>query len=96
MASVTYAEFGANTEGVEVTKAFADGVSGKTVLVTGGNKNGLGFSAAHALVCAAILVVSARVSNNLLGVPISKASYNHRPKCEESSRMHRRSKEGLP
>ncbi|OAQ60665.1 retinol dehydrogenase protein [Pochonia chlamydosporia 170] len=49
MASVTHAEFGANTEGVEVAKAFADGVRGKTILVTGGNKNGLGFSAAHAL-----------------------------------------------
>lgn len=50
MASVTHAEFGANTEGVEVVKAFADAVRGKTILVTGANLNGLGFSAIRALV----------------------------------------------
>lgn len=50
MASVSHKEFDANTEGVEVAKAFADGIRGKTVLVTGGNRHGLGFSAAHALV----------------------------------------------
>lgn len=50
MASVTHAEFDANTEGATVTTAFADGVRGKTVLITGSNKTGLGFSAAHAIV----------------------------------------------
>lgn len=46
--STTYAEFGANTEAVEVAKAFADGIKGKTILVTGVNKDGLGYSAAYA------------------------------------------------
>lgn len=50
MASVTHSEFGADTEGVEVVKAFASNVRGKTVLVTGGNRNGLGYSAAQAIV----------------------------------------------
>ncbi|KAF4448618.1 hypothetical protein F53441_7994 [Fusarium austroafricanum] len=49
MASTTRSDFGANTEGVEVAKAFADGVRGKTILITGVNRDGLGFSAAHAL-----------------------------------------------
>lgn len=50
MASVTYSEFGVDTEGIEVAKAFGDKVRGKTVLITGGNRNGLGFSAAQAIV----------------------------------------------
>lgn len=96
MASVTHAEFGANTEGVEVTRAFADGVHGKTILVTGGNKNGLGFSAAHALVCTAKLLNSTPITNTLLGFPISKADYNHRSKRKQGSRVHRCYQEGLP
>lgn len=50
MTATTHAEFGHDTEGVEVAKAFADGIHGKTILVTGVNKSGLGFAAAEAFV----------------------------------------------
>jgi NADP-dependent 3-hydroxy acid dehydrogenase YdfG len=50
MASTTHSEFNANTEAVEVAKAFADGICGKTVLITGVNRGGIGFATAHAFV----------------------------------------------
>ncbi|CAK7213096.1 hypothetical protein SBRCBS47491_001686 [Sporothrix bragantina] len=45
----THAEFGANTEAVEVAKAFQSRVQGKTALVTGANIKGLGFAHAYGL-----------------------------------------------
>lgn len=48
MPSTTYSEFEANTEGIDVAKAFADGIRGKTILITGVNRGGIGFSTAHA------------------------------------------------
>lgn len=53
MAGTTYPHFGANTEGHEVTESFKDVVVGKTIMVTGVNKGGIGFSTTHALVCLA-------------------------------------------
>jgi hypothetical protein len=50
MPSTTHAEFGATTEALEVAKAFAGGIKGKTVLVTGVNINGIGFTTAEAFV----------------------------------------------
>ncbi|KAM0204954.1 hypothetical protein ACHAPQ_010403 [Fusarium lateritium] len=49
MASTTHAEFGIHTEAVDIAKAFADGIRGKTILITGVNRSGIGFSTAHAL-----------------------------------------------
>ncbi|KAK2594745.1 hypothetical protein QQS21_007543 [Conoideocrella luteorostrata] len=49
MPSTTHTKFGANTEGREVAQAFSGGIRGKTVLITGGNRLGLGFSAAEAI-----------------------------------------------
>ncbi|KAF9773470.1 hypothetical protein IL306_008711 [Fusarium sp. DS 682] len=48
MASTTHSEFGAHTEAVEVAKAFSDGIYGKTILITGVNRGGIGFATAHA------------------------------------------------
>ncbi|WZH42936.1 double substrate-specificity short chain dehydrogenase reductase 2 [Fusarium acuminatum] len=48
MASTTHSEFGHDTEAVDVAKAFADGVRGKTILITGVNRGGIGFSTTHA------------------------------------------------
>jgi hypothetical protein len=50
MASTTHSEFGIHTEAVDVAKAFADGIRGKTILITGVNRSSIGFSTAHALV----------------------------------------------
>jgi NAD(P)-dependent dehydrogenase (short-subunit alcohol dehydrogenase family) len=49
MASTTHSEFGIHTEAVDVAKAFADDIRGKTILITGVNRGGIGFSTAHAL-----------------------------------------------
>jgi hypothetical protein len=50
MASTTNPDFGANTEATEVAKAFTDGIRGKTVLITGVNRGGIGFATAQAFV----------------------------------------------
>ena len=50
MTATTYPNFGENTEGLEVAKAFAESIRGKTVLVTGVNRNGIGFTTAQAFV----------------------------------------------
>ncbi|KLP23440.1 double substrate-specificity short chain dehydrogenase/reductase 2 [Fusarium fujikuroi] len=48
MASTTHTDFGANTEAIEVAKAFSTGLRGKTVLITGVNRGGIGFATAQA------------------------------------------------
>ena len=50
MTATTHSEFGHDTEGLEVTKAFADRVRGKTAIVTGVNRNGIGYTIAEAIV----------------------------------------------
>ncbi|KAI0180808.1 putative short-chain dehydrogenase [Hypoxylon sp. FL1284] len=47
MTCTTHPEFNEATEALEVAKAFPDSVKGKTILVTGVNLRGLGFSAAQ-------------------------------------------------
>lgn len=60
MASTTYPNFGAETEGIEVTKAFASVVRGKTILITGVAPKSLGQSAAVALVRSPRLCINTR------------------------------------
>lgn len=50
MPSTTHPEFNIDTEAVDVAKAFADGVRGKTIIVTGVNRGGIGYSTSHAFV----------------------------------------------
>ena len=50
MTATTHPEFNDQTEGLEVAKVFADGIRGKTVLVTGVNRGGIGFATSEALV----------------------------------------------
>jgi hypothetical protein len=50
MATTTNSEFNQETEGLEVAKAFAGQISGKTILVTGVNRGGIGFSTSLAFV----------------------------------------------
>ncbi|KAK4501484.1 hypothetical protein PRZ48_007293 [Zasmidium cellare] len=49
MASTTHPNFNGKTEGKEVTEAFKDVVVGKTIMVTGVNTGGIGFSTSQAL-----------------------------------------------
>ncbi|OBT85349.1 hypothetical protein VE02_06005 [Pseudogymnoascus sp. 03VT05] len=47
-ATTTHPEFNDETSALEVAQAFASGITGKTILITGVNKNGIGFSTAEA------------------------------------------------
>jgi hypothetical protein len=48
--ATTHLEFNQETEGLEVAKAFASGIQGKAILVTGVNRGGIGFETARAFV----------------------------------------------
>lgn len=54
MPATTHPKFDAATEGLEVAQAFPDSIRGKSVMVTGANIKGIGFSTAQALVSPAI------------------------------------------
>jgi hypothetical protein len=50
MTATTNPTFNDQTEATEVAAAFSDQIKGKTILVTGINKDGIGFSTCEALV----------------------------------------------
>lgn len=50
MSGTTHPDFNEKTEGLEVAKAFAGEIEGKTVLITGVNLKGIGFATAKAFV----------------------------------------------
>ncbi|KAI0162213.1 NAD(P)-binding protein [Xylariaceae sp. FL1272] len=80
MTATTHSEFGANTEALEVAKAFAEGIVGKTVLVTGVNPGGIGFTAAQAFASQspAHLIVAGRTESKLNeAIKLIKADYPH-------------------
>lgn len=51
MAATTHPEFSENTEAIEVAEAFPSEIRGKTIMVTGVNRGGIGFSTSRAFVC---------------------------------------------
>jgi hypothetical protein len=50
MSAATYPELNGKTESVEVAEKFAGQIRGKTILVTGVNRGGIGFSTSQAFV----------------------------------------------
>ncbi|KAH6957924.1 hypothetical protein BKA56DRAFT_197465 [Ilyonectria sp. MPI-CAGE-AT-0026] len=62
MTVTTHAAFNANTESLEVAKAFAERVHGSTIIVAGVNRGGIGFSTAQAFASQspAHLIISGR------------------------------------
>lgn len=50
MTATTYPEFHQDTEGLEVAEKFAREIRGRTILVTGVNAKGIGFSTSQAFV----------------------------------------------
>ncbi|KAI1412953.1 putative short-chain dehydrogenase [Hypoxylon sp. FL1857] len=48
MTATTHPEFGHDTEALEVARAFAERIRGKTILVTGANPKGIGFATLQA------------------------------------------------
>jgi hypothetical protein len=60
MTATSYPEFDHQTEGLDVAKAFGESIRGKTVIVTGVNRGGVGFSTADALVSVYRLNISSK------------------------------------
>lgn len=50
MTATTHPEFDEKAESLDVAKAFAGEIRGRTILVTGVNRGGIGFSTAKAFV----------------------------------------------
>jgi hypothetical protein len=50
MTATTHVQFNEKTEGLEVAQAFSGEIHGKTILVTGVNPAGIGFTTAEAFV----------------------------------------------
>jgi hypothetical protein len=50
MTATTYSNFDEKTESLEAAEKFANQIHGKTILVTGVNRGGIGFSTAKAFV----------------------------------------------
>ena len=50
MTTTTHVEFGPKTESLEVAEKLAGAIRGKTILITGVNRGGIGFSTAKAFV----------------------------------------------
>ncbi|KAL7622754.1 hypothetical protein AAE478_006432 [Parahypoxylon ruwenzoriense] len=78
MPSTTRSEFHENTEGLEVAKAFAGAIRGKTVIVTGVNRSGIGFSTSQAFASQspAHLIIAGRSAAKLQEcIDLLKAEY---------------------
>jgi NAD(P)-dependent dehydrogenase (short-subunit alcohol dehydrogenase family) len=67
MTATTHSEFGALTDAIDIAAAFPDSVKGKTILITGVNKLGIGFSTAEALATQSpkVLILAGRSSAKL-------------------------------
>jgi len=48
MTSTTYAEYGKETEAFAVAAAFPEAIKGRAIIITGVNKQGIGYSTAEA------------------------------------------------
>ncbi|KAI1131016.1 putative short-chain dehydrogenase [Nemania abortiva] len=78
MPATTHPEFNGKTEALEVAKAFSEGIRGKTVLVTGGNADGIGFSTCQAFASqspAHLIIASRTLSKIERCIEILKAQY---------------------
>jgi NAD(P)-dependent dehydrogenase (short-subunit alcohol dehydrogenase family) len=67
MTATTHSHFGANTEALEVAQAFPEAIKGKTVVIIGVNKNGIGFTTAQAFASQEprVLIVAGRTKSKL-------------------------------
>ncbi|KAI0487363.1 putative short-chain dehydrogenase [Xylaria cf. heliscus] len=78
MPATTHPEFDGKTEALEVAKSFSDGIRGKTVLVTGGNPEGIGFATCQAFASQSpkhIIIAGRTPSKVQKCVDILKAQY---------------------
>ncbi|KAI1106935.1 putative short-chain dehydrogenase [Jackrogersella minutella] len=78
MTATTHPEFNENTEALEVAKAFDDRIRGKTMVVTGVNPKGIGFTTAQAFASQspAHLILAGRTPSKIQEtISILKAQY---------------------
>ncbi|KAJ9145360.1 putative Short-chain dehydrogenase [Pleurostoma richardsiae] len=78
MTATSHPEFNAQTEALEVAKAFPDAIRGKTVVVTGVNRGGIGFTTAEAFASQspANLIIAGRTPSKIQeSIDALKAQY---------------------
>lgn len=88
MATTTHPELNENTEALEVAAAFDSGIRGKTVLVTGVNRGGIGFSTAHAFVGSPWKAECLVRLTDCSGLPIAVPSDYHRSRPGQTPGVH--------
>ncbi|TRX98434.1 hypothetical protein FHL15_000508 [Xylaria flabelliformis] len=93
MPATTHPEYNANTEALEVAKAFSEGIRGKTVLITGGNPDGIGFATCQAFASQspAHIIIAGRTPSKIKQcIEILKSQYpnvDYRPLIVDLSRQ---------
>ncbi|KAI9715399.1 MAG: hypothetical protein M1828_000859 [Chrysothrix sp. TS-e1954] len=78
MTATTYADFDQHTESLEVAERFADNIRGKTILVTGVNRGGIGFSTAQTFASRSpsLLIIAGRNTSRIqASIDALKAGY---------------------
>ncbi|RAO72867.1 uncharacterized protein BHQ10_008879 [Talaromyces amestolkiae] len=78
MTATTYPEFNDQTEGLEVAQAFAENIRGKTIVITGVNRNGIGYAAAESFASqgpAHLIITGRTVSKLQESIDAMKAKY---------------------
>ncbi|GAM43874.1 hypothetical protein TCE0_060r19042 [Talaromyces pinophilus] len=78
MTATTHPEFNDKTEGLEVAQAFAEKIRGKTIVITGVNRNGIGYAAAESFASQdpAHLIITGRTMSKLQeSIDTMKAKY---------------------
>ena len=89
MATTTYSKFNEETEALVVAEVFASGIRGKTIIVTGVNRGGIGFSTAQAFVsCHTSLKHVAHI--DLPGLSIALSPHYYRSQPRQNPRLHQR------
>ena len=77
MTATTHPEFNDQTEALEVAKAFLESIRGKIVLVTGVNREGIGFTTAQAFVSSSTYFdANSELTFSLSGLSISCTSHH--------------------
>ncbi|GLA02112.1 hypothetical protein AnigIFM60653_001408 [Aspergillus niger] len=78
MTATTHPEFNDKTEGLEVAQAFAENIRGKTIVITGVNRNGIGYTTAESFASqgpAHLIITGRNMSKLQESIDAMKAKY---------------------
>lgn len=92
MTATTSSTFNADTEALEVALKFAGAIRGKTILVTGVNQGGIGFTTAEAFVSRDMHSPISRGRPKLttsIGFSVTRSYHHRRTQPHQSSGKHR-------